>query len=136
MRFLVDAQLPPALARRIEALGHSADHVFDSGLTTASDHAIRAHAAKIGAVIVTKDEDFAIHRLLHICKHGDTSASTTRVSLERGDTVLVVRRVPAHVCENCGEAYIDATAFDQLQRMLDEATGAGIQVEVREYAAA
>ncbi|OFW15709.1 MAG: hypothetical protein A3F70_15770 [Acidobacteria bacterium RIFCSPLOWO2_12_FULL_67_14] len=64
MRFLVDAQLPPALARRIEALGHSADHVFDSGLTTAPDNAIRAHAAKIGAVIVTKDEDFAIHRLL------------------------------------------------------------------------
>ena len=71
-----------------------------------------------------------------ICKHGDTRASTTRVSLERGDTVLVVRRVPANVCENCGEAYIDAIAFDRLQRMLDEAAGAGIQVEVREYAAA
>jgi predicted nuclease of predicted toxin-antitoxin system len=62
--FLVDAQLPPALARRIEALGHSADHVFDSGLTTASDDAIRAYAAKIGAVIVTKDEDFAVRKVL------------------------------------------------------------------------
>jgi len=64
LRFLVDAQLPPALARRIEALGHSADHVFDSGLTTASDDAIRTYAAKIGAVIVTKDEDFAVRRVL------------------------------------------------------------------------
>lgn len=71
-----------------------------------------------------------------ICKHGQTQAATTRVALERGDTVLVVRRVPAQVCESCGEAYIDADAFDQLQRMLDEASGAGIQVEVREYAAA
>ncbi len=64
MRFLVDAQLPPALARRIETLGHSADHVFDCGLATASDNAIRAYAAKIGAVIVTKDEDFVVRRVL------------------------------------------------------------------------
>ena len=71
-----------------------------------------------------------------ICKQGDTRAETTRVALERGNTVLVIRRVPANVCQNCGEAYIDANAFDRLQRMLDEATEAGIQVEVREYAAA
>ncbi len=71
-----------------------------------------------------------------ICKHGDTRPASTRVSLERDDTVLVVRRVPADVCDNCGEAYINAEAFDQLQRMLDEASGAGVQVEVREYAAA
>jgi predicted nuclease of predicted toxin-antitoxin system len=55
LRFLVDAQLPPALARRIQALGHSAEHVFDYGLATASDEAIRGYAAKTNAVIVTKD---------------------------------------------------------------------------------
>ena len=71
-----------------------------------------------------------------ICKHGDTRPSSTRVSLERDDTVLVIRQVPADVCDNCGEAYINAVTFDQLQRMLDEASGAGVQVEVREYAAA
>ena len=64
MRFLVDAQLPPALARQIEALGHSADHVFYCGLATASDDAIRSYAAKIRAAIVTKDEDFAVRRVL------------------------------------------------------------------------
>jgi len=64
LRFLVDAQLPPALARRIETLGHSADHVFDCGLATASDDAIRTYATKIGAVIVTKDEDFVVRRVL------------------------------------------------------------------------
>jgi predicted nuclease of predicted toxin-antitoxin system len=55
---VVDAQLPPALARRIEALGHSAEHVVDCGLATGSDDAIRSLAAKTNAVIVTKDEDF------------------------------------------------------------------------------
>lgn len=42
----------------------------------------------------------------------------------------------AQVCESCSEAYIDANAVDRLQRMLGEAIGAGIQVEVREYAPA
>ena len=64
MRFIVDAQLPPALARRLEALGHIAEHVADIGMAAASDDAIRTYALGLGAVIVTKDEDFAIRRLL------------------------------------------------------------------------
>lgn len=64
MRFLVDAQLPPALARKLESLGHLAEHVADRGLATATDSAIRQYAASVAAVIVTKDEDFAVHRLL------------------------------------------------------------------------
>jgi predicted nuclease of predicted toxin-antitoxin system len=32
MRFLVDAQLPPALARWLAAQGHEAAHVGDLGL--------------------------------------------------------------------------------------------------------
>jgi predicted nuclease of predicted toxin-antitoxin system len=64
LRFLVDAQLPPALARRIESLGHFAEHVTDCGLATAADDAIRGYAAEVGAVIVTKDEDFAVRRVL------------------------------------------------------------------------
>ena len=65
MRFLVDAQLPPALARHITSLGHDAEHVDDSSRSREPDQSIRAYAVEIGAVIVTKDEDFPIHRLLH-----------------------------------------------------------------------
>jgi predicted nuclease of predicted toxin-antitoxin system len=64
LRFLVDAQLPPALARRLETLGHDAEHVADCGLLAAADEAIRAYAASLGAVIVTKDEDFVVHQIL------------------------------------------------------------------------
>ncbi len=31
MRFLIDAQLPPALARMLVELGHHAEHVYDIG---------------------------------------------------------------------------------------------------------
>ena len=60
MKFLVDAQLPPALARWLHEAGHEAAHVEDVGLRAASDAAIWAHAVQSGAVIVTKDEDFAV----------------------------------------------------------------------------
>ena len=58
MRFLVDAQLPPALARWLTERGHDAFHVFDVGMGRAGDQEIWNHAAAINAVIVTKDEDF------------------------------------------------------------------------------
>lgn len=64
MRFLVDAQLPPALARRLEALGHRAEHVADCKLLTASDAEIWQYAVRSDSVIVTKDADFATRRLL------------------------------------------------------------------------
>ena len=65
MRFLVDAQLPPALARRLESRGHEAEHVADLGMERAPDPQVRARAAESGAVVVTKDDDFAVHQLLH-----------------------------------------------------------------------
>lgn len=58
MRFLVDAQLPPALARMITRAGHTAEHVVDLGMLDADDSPIWDYALQHGAVIVTKDEDF------------------------------------------------------------------------------
>lgn len=34
-------------------------------MLAASDPAIRAYASEVGAAIITKDEDFAVHLLLH-----------------------------------------------------------------------
>ena len=58
MKFLVDAQLPPALARWLREAGHDAQAVRELGLREAEDGAIWNHALAVGAVIVTKDEDF------------------------------------------------------------------------------
>lgn len=59
MKFVVDAQLPPVMARWLQEAGHEAGHVEDAGLLTAEDAAIWSHAEKTGAAILTKDEDFA-----------------------------------------------------------------------------
>jgi predicted nuclease of predicted toxin-antitoxin system len=60
VRFLVDAQLPPALARWLTGSGHAAEHVFDLELATAPDDVIWQRAHETSAVIVTKDEDFSV----------------------------------------------------------------------------
>jgi predicted nuclease of predicted toxin-antitoxin system len=64
VRFIVDAQLPPALARHLQLLGHEAEHVIDLGLERASDRDIWEVAAAQSAIIVTKDEDFGAMRAI------------------------------------------------------------------------
>jgi len=64
MRFLVDAQLPPALARWIESQGQTAEHVADLEMTDASDREIWQQAKRTGAVILSKDSDFVTHATL------------------------------------------------------------------------
>ena len=59
MRFLVDAQLPPALARFLESQGQEAIPVRELLLRDAEDDEIWKEAKRSGYIVVTKDEDFA-----------------------------------------------------------------------------
>lgn len=71
-----------------------------------------------------------------ICKHGETRPNTVTVTLERGATTIVFKGVPAQVCENCGEAYVDEAITEQLLMAAEVAVKAGVQVEVRDFMAA
>jgi predicted nuclease of predicted toxin-antitoxin system len=64
VRFLIDAQLPPALARLLSDHGHVAEHVCDIGLGNASDRDLWCYALDHDAVLITKDEDFPAMVLL------------------------------------------------------------------------
>ena len=63
MTFLIDAQLPPALAAHLSRAGHAASHVEDYGLRHADDGEIWRFALEQEMVLVTKDEDFPLRRL-------------------------------------------------------------------------
>ena len=63
MRFLVDAQLPPAMCRWLRAQGHDAAHVAELGLLAAPDAAIAARAQAAEEILLSKDEDFLWLRL-------------------------------------------------------------------------
>ena len=59
MRFLVDNQLPPSLARWLRDRGHDAEHAFESGLHLLDDRALWARALADARIVVSKDEDFS-----------------------------------------------------------------------------
>ncbi|HYM73624.1 MAG TPA: DUF5615 family PIN-like protein [Stellaceae bacterium] len=58
MRFLLDMNLPPAIADRLRAEGHDAVHALEAGHGNLSDRDIFAHAAENQRIIVTFDLDF------------------------------------------------------------------------------
>jgi YgiT-type zinc finger domain-containing protein len=68
-----------------------------------------------------------------ICKNGETRPGKTTVTLERGGATLVVKGVPARICDNCGETYVDEEITRQLLGSAEEALRAGVQVDVREF---
>ena len=58
MKFLVDNQLPIALARWLAARGADAVHVLDIGFDATPDSDIWARAIRESRIVVSKDEDF------------------------------------------------------------------------------
>ncbi len=78
MRFLVDAQLPPALARWLGEHGHSATPVRELGLRDSDDGSIWNFVTAGGWTVITKDEDFVARCL------GDPAAPPV-VWLRRGN---------------------------------------------------
>jgi hypothetical protein len=64
VKFLVDNQLPRALATLLEDLGHHAVHVLDVELGRVDDLTIWAYAAQNGYTLISKDADFADLALL------------------------------------------------------------------------
>ena len=49
-----------------------------------------------------------------ICRQGETQPGVTTVTLERNGLTLVVKQVPARVCADCGEEYVDEATSAQL----------------------
>ena len=71
-----------------------------------------------------------------ICKQGETMDGTATVTFERGGTTIVIKSVPARVCEICGEEYIDEAVTARLMQQAEQAAREGVHIDVRQYAAA
>ena len=70
-----------------------------------------------------------------ICKTGDSQPGFTTVTLQRGDTTVVIKDVPAEVCRDCGEYYLDETVTRHVYRQADDAVERHAEVEIVRYAA-
>jgi YgiT-type zinc finger domain-containing protein len=71
-----------------------------------------------------------------ICRNGETQAGTTTLTLERDQLTLIIKGVPAEICTNCGEEYIDEQVTTRLLTLVKVAARSGVQVALRHYVAA
>ena len=71
-----------------------------------------------------------------ICKQGDTRPGETTITLERHGTTMIFKKVPARICANCGEAYLEEAVSTKLLETAEEAARYGVLVDVREYTSA
>ena len=70
-----------------------------------------------------------------ICKHGDTAPGKVTVTLQREETTVVFKEVPADVCRNCGEFYLSETVTQNLLSRAEAAVKSGAELEILRYAA-
>lgn len=68
-----------------------------------------------------------------ICKHGETREGTTTVTFEREGMTLVVKDVPAQICTNCGEDYVDEQVAHEILGIAERMAKSGALVDVRRY---
>jgi YgiT-type zinc finger domain-containing protein len=70
-----------------------------------------------------------------ICKHGDTRPGHTQVALQRGQTTVIVKEVPAEICGNCGEYYLTEEISTKVMAMAETAVRDKAEIEVLRFAA-
>lgn len=70
-----------------------------------------------------------------ICKTGEMRPGYATVTLQRANTVVIIKEVPAQVCQNCGEYYLDELVAQRVYAQADDAARRHAEVEVVQYAA-
>lgn len=70
-----------------------------------------------------------------LCRHGETRPGQVTVTLQRGGTMVIIKDVPAEVCENCGEYYLSETVTEQILAKAEAAVKSHAEVEILRFAA-
>ncbi|MBI4700306.1 MAG: type II toxin-antitoxin system MqsA family antitoxin [Deltaproteobacteria bacterium] len=70
-----------------------------------------------------------------LCKNGEMAPGETTVTLQRGQTTIIMKAVPAEICDNCGEFYLTEPVAQRVYSVADAAVRAGAEVEILRFAA-
>jgi len=68
-----------------------------------------------------------------VCPEGQLEVSTFTKTMERGGTMLVVKEVPALVCDTCGDVSYTEAIGRRLDEMHEAAKTAEIDTAVRSF---
>ena len=68
------------------------------------------------------------------CKRGTLERGPTTATIESDGTIVVIRNVPAEVCDSCGEGSFDPATTDRLLALAASAAGwSGAPVQICDY---
>jgi YgiT-type zinc finger domain-containing protein len=70
-----------------------------------------------------------------ICKFSQIEEGKVTVTLQRGETVVIIKDVPANICKNCGEYYLDEIVTNRVFAQAEEAANRHAELEILRYAA-
>lgn len=70
-----------------------------------------------------------------ICKTGELNHGEATVTLQRGDTMVIIKGVPAEICDNCGEYYLSEEMTQRVLELAEMAVHKGAEVEILRWAA-
>lgn len=65
-----------------------------------------------------------------LCKNGTTEKGYVTVTLEKGETIVLIKNVPAEVCSNCGHYNLSSEMTQLVLEKGKEAYKKGNELEV------
>lgn len=68
-----------------------------------------------------------------ICKFGEMKKGRTQVVLTRNNATLIFRNVPALICDDCGEYYLDEKTAADIYTRAEACFSLGQQIAIIEY---
>ncbi|MGI8669581.1 MAG: type II toxin-antitoxin system MqsA family antitoxin [Aridibacter sp.] len=55
-----------------------------------------------------------------VCKHQKIERGKTILPIERNDEILLITDIPARICANCGEAYLEEDTSMSVQKLANK----------------
>ncbi len=71
-----------------------------------------------------------------ICKNGALQPGNVTVTLERGGSIVLLKNVPAKVCDNCASYFLDSQTTRRVLEKGENSLRNGAELEVLQLQAA
>jgi YgiT-type zinc finger domain-containing protein len=69
-----------------------------------------------------------------ICKSGEFKPGMTMEAFTRGESVVVVKDIPALVCGQCGSPFLSDEVAGVIEKLINNAVRKGAEVKILRYA--
>ena len=68
-----------------------------------------------------------------MCKNGETKQGKSVITLTKGKLVFTLKNVPAQICHDCGEEYINEDTTKLILQTANESFNKGVGVDLRDW---